>query len=123
MRRTITAMVVVGALALGGVLGWQWRERFYAGTARPVAAPLPGAWGAAIERVGWLGSPGPLTDAHKALSTECRACHVPFRTAADVKCLGCHARNAALLSRLDTAFHAQATRCVTCHTEHRGETR
>jgi hypothetical protein len=73
-----------------------------------------------IDRVGWLGSPGPLSEAHAQLSGDCQACHVPFRPVADIKCQACHTRNVELLDRRTTAFHAQATGCAMCHLEHRG---
>ena len=119
MRRMITIMILLGVSALGGFLGWQWRESFFPDVPREPRAGTD-SWLTTLDRVGWLGSPGPLSEAHKALSNDCRACHVPFRVVSDVKCLHCHARNTGLLSRLDTRFHAEATRCVTCHTEHRG---
>lgn len=119
MRRVTTIMILLGVVAAGGILVWQWRERFFA-NAPPEPAAATGHWLGALNRVGWIGSPGPLSEGHRALSNDCQACHVPFRTVSDVKCLRCHARNTGLLTRLDTAFHAQTTRCLTCHTEHQG---
>ena len=119
MRRATTVIILLGVVALGGILVWQWREGFFSNVPRG-SATTPSNWLAALDRAGWVGSPGPLSDGHKALSTNCAACHVPFRTVSDVKCLRCHARNTGLLTRLDTAFHVQATRCLACHTEHRG---
>lgn len=119
MRRVITIMILVGIVGLGGILTWQWRERFFADAPRGPLSSSPSGL-TALDRVSWLGSPGPLSDAHRPLSDNCQACHVPFRIASDAKCRACHARNTGLLSRLDTRFHAEARRCVTCHTEHRG---
>ena len=115
MRRPTSVAIVVVVVAVAAVLAWQWRERFFAGVAGPSAPPVR-----APDRLGWLGSPGPLSAGHAVLSNDCQACHVPFRPVADAKCLTCHARNIALLTRLDTAFHAGVTRCLTCHAEHRG---
>jgi predicted CXXCH cytochrome family protein len=80
--------------------------------------------------------PGETSYAHYQIELACEACHVrPFGGAAlrQQACEGCHAaelkeaedkhplakftdpRNAPLLERID------ATRCITCHTEHRPE--
>lgn len=115
MRRAVSVGIVLIVAAAAAALAWQWRERFFAGAA---AASTPPA--RVLDRVGWLGSPGPLSAGHAALSNDCGACHVPFRPVADAKCLTCHARNTALLTRQDTAFHAGVKRCVACHAEHQG---
>lgn len=111
----MSVVIVLAVIATGVGLAWQWREQFFSGAGPASATPAIG-----LDRYGWLGSPGPLSAAHAALSNECRACHVPFRRVPDVKCLTCHSRNIDLLSRLDTAFHAAARRCITCHVEHHG---
>lgn len=116
MKRWAWVAILAGVVALGYLLALQWRERFFAGGAGAPAA----ASAAIVDRFGWLGSPGPLSAAHANLSDDCMACHVPFQRVAGAKCQGCHARNTGLLDRRDTAFHAQATRCSTCHVEHRG---
>jgi hypothetical protein len=67
-----------------------------------------------------LTTSGPLSTAHAGLSQTCQACHLPFQRVADSQCLGCHAKNANLLQRRDTAFHAEATRYLTCHSEPQG---
>jgi hypothetical protein len=116
MRRWAWVLSLLGIAAVAGLLAVQWRAQFFAG-----AAPAPkNADTPLIDRVGWLGSPGPLSAAHTTLSDNCRACHVPFQSVADVKCQACHARNTGLLDRRDTAFHAGATACGACHVEHRG---
>ena len=115
MRRVWSVVILLSVLGIAAGLAWQWRDRFFAGT-----ATAPAATG--LDRFGWLGSPGPLAAAHASLSGDCRACHVPFRPVADAKCLGCHARNLGLLGRRDTAFHAGARRCAACHVEHQGRT-
>ncbi len=120
MRRRATWLILLGVGALATALAWQWRERFFSGPATPPHGPAGGPEMDWVDRVGWLGTPGPLSLAHARLSDDCQACHVPFRRAVDAKCLACHAKNAALLSRKDTAFHAEATRCITCHIEHQG---
>jgi hypothetical protein len=75
--------------------------------------------------------PGATTDGHYQIELACQSCHTPFGGVANDACLTCHGealavandshprskftdpRNADLLTRLD------ATRCVTCHREHR----
>jgi len=118
MKRGFSLVIALAVVAATGALAWQWRDRFFAGAGPASAAPRSG-----LDRLGWLGSPGPLSAAHAALSGDCRACHVPFRRVADANCLGCHAKNLELLRRRDTAFHAEARRCVTCHSEHQGRDR
>jgi len=108
-------VIIAGVAAVMSVLAVQWRERFFAG-----GAPAPPARGVRIDRIGWIGSPGPLSTAHAKLSDDCQACHVPFHRVADLKCRGCHARNTELVERRATAFHAQASGCSTCHVEHQG---
>jgi hypothetical protein len=108
-------LILLTVAGLGWLLTTQWRERFFDGV--PQSAP---ATAGRVERMGWLGSPGPLSAAHAKLSNDCQACHVPFQPVADRKCQGCHARDLGLMDRRDTAFHAQATACATCHVEHRG---
>ncbi len=65
-------------------------------------------------------SPGPLSAAHASLERNCSACHTPVQSADDVKCIGCHVNNTALLQRQPTAFHASIDACSTCHIEHQG---
>ena len=36
-------------------------------------------------------SPGPLVPGHRALATDCFACHAPLRGASSAKCVQCHA--------------------------------
>jgi hypothetical protein len=109
-------LILLGFAATAAALAVQWRTRFFAGQ---VPGPTTAA-ASAIDWIGWLGSPGPLSTAHAKLSGDCQACHVPFRQVADVKCQGCHARDTGLLDRRDTAFHGEATACATCHVEHQG---
>ena len=72
-------------------------------------------------------APGDLS-IHHAGRMACTQCHEPFRGATTANCLACHAE-ATFASQPDKppqAFHRQAahdrTRCLTCHTEHRGAT-
>jgi len=65
-------------------------------------------------------SPGPLSTAHASLERNCSACHTPIQSAEDIKCIGCHVNNTALLQRQPTAFHASIDACSTCHIEHQG---
>ena len=53
-------------------------------------------------------------------SNDCAACHTPVTGADDVKCIGCHANDEALLQRQPTAFHATIGHCAVCHGEHQG---
>lgn len=120
MKRIMTWMILLEVSVLAVVLLWQWRVLVFP-AAQESALPHAGvrriAW---LDRVGWTGSPGALNAAHADFTRDCQACHVPFQRVADRKCLSCHAQ--ALLSRRDTAFHAEATRCMTCHVEHQGRT-
>lgn len=122
MKRVATWGILVGVCVLAAVLIWQWRVLVFP-EAQETRLPHAGvrriAW---LDRVGWIGSPGALHTAHAELTRDCQACHVPFRRVADLKCFSCHAQNTALLQRRDTAFHAEATRCMTCHVEHQGRT-
>jgi hypothetical protein len=77
-------------------------------------------------------SPGPLAPAHAELTTDCFACHVPFRGATAQQCVSCHV--VATIGLVTTkgvklapsgqkaAFHQQlATQnCLSCHTAHEG---
>lgn len=75
--------------------------------------------------------PGRTTDGHHQIEEACDRCHSPFGEVTDALCLDCHSagldaaqdshaasifadpRNAGMLASLD------ATRCITCHVEHR----
>ena len=65
-------------------------------------------------------SPGPLSPAHASLEGKCAACHTPVQSADDIKCIGCHVNNTALLQRQPTSFHANIGECSECHLEHQG---
>lgn len=65
-------------------------------------------------------SPGPLSAAHASLERDCATCHTPVKSAEAIKCVGCHANNAALLQRQPTAFHGSIGACTRCHVEHQG---
>ena len=85
-------------------------------------------------------SAGPLSRAHAALETNCKACHVDaFVAVPDKACAACHAdihehadprRLAAARAeingwrafqqRISAAFGKQSGRCVDCHVEHQG---
>jgi len=122
VRRRPAAMILIATAALAVALTWQWRATFFprAGT-RPGDMPFgaPPRW---IDRVGWVASPEALSAAHADLSTQCQACHAAFRPVPDAKCRACHLANRELMTRRDTAFHAEASRCTTCHLEHHGRT-
>ena len=80
----------------------------------------------------WMVGPGKLIPGHRALDTDCFACHAPFTGAASSKCMACH--KTADIGRLNTKgvpltkpltstpFH-QALRvqdCMACHSDHAG---
>ena len=77
-------------------------------------------------------SPGPLTRGHAELTTDCFACHTPWRGAAAPRCTECHAlpdiglrstKGVALPQQgLKTSFHQELIEqdCVACHSDHVG---
>jgi len=67
-------------------------------------------------------SPGPLSNAHAFLDSQCEACHTPNRGIAAASCLTCHASDAPALAKQSTAFHAEIQECRGCHVEHQGIT-
>lgn len=101
MKRVYVLVFVLGAATLAFGL------RFYATHSEAIA----------FQR---HASPGPLSDAHAYLENDCTACHVSVEGPVDVKCIGCHANETALLQRQPTAFHANIGECAQCHIEHRG---
>ncbi len=76
--------------------------------------------------------PGKLIPGHKALESDCFACHAPFTGAASERCVTCH--KAAEIGRLSTTgqaiakpltstpFHQKLINkdCVACHSDHAG---
>lgn len=80
-------------------------------------------------------SPGPLSNSHASLATDCFACHLPLRGPAPDKCIACHALADIGLRTtkglpLDSpaprvAFHQQlgSRDCMACHTSHQGVAR
>lgn len=72
-----------------------------------------------------LWAPGHLSRYHADLRS-CTQCHEPFRGPTVAKCTACHDLEAfRRASDAVAAFHVKAVqrreRCLTCHTEHRGE--
>ena len=77
-------------------------------------------------------SPGPLSTGHAELTTDCFACHAPWRGAAAARCTECHVladiglrstRGVALPQQgLKTSFHQELIEqdCVACHSDHAG---
>lgn len=66
---------------------------------------------------------GPLSSAHQALSSDCRACHrKPFEPANDVACRGCHSElpehAGSQQVLMQPPFAGQG--CTDCHREHNG---
>lgn len=64
--------------------------------------------------------PGELSMAHAFLADDCGACHTAIQGPDDLKCVSCHAADTELLTRQSTAFHADVSRCGSCHVEHLG---
>ena len=79
-----------------------------------------------------MAGPGKLIAGHKALDTDCFACHVSFKGASSEKCVSCHkpadigrftSTGAPLVKPLtSTPFHQEliSQKCVTCHSDHAG---
>lgn len=67
--------------------------------------------------------PGDLSSRHAFLSEKCETCHTPTRGVEASACISCHATDAAVLAREDTAFHATVQSCAGCHVEHQGGSR
>ncbi len=77
-------------------------------------------------------SPGALVRGHAELTTDCFACHSPWRGAASTRCIVCHAlpdigrrttKGAPLAARnIQVAFHQELTEqdCIACHSDHEG---
>ena len=77
-------------------------------------------------------SPGALIEGHRALATDCFACHTPWRGAASTRCETCHAvadiglrttLGAPLPQRgLKISFHQELIEsdCMACHSDHLG---
>jgi hypothetical protein len=77
-------------------------------------------------------SPGALSSGHADLTTDCFACHAPWRGAAAQRCTECHAvadiglrstKGRALPQQgLKTSFHQELIEqdCVACHSDHAG---
>jgi hypothetical protein len=70
---------------------------------------------------GWQGlvNPGAMSQAHAFLGNQCQACHVPHQGVEARQCLTCHAATS-FTAKASTRFHAEATACASCHTEHLG---
>lgn len=70
---------------------------------------------------GWQGlvNPGPVSGAHSFLAGQCEACHTPHQGVEAKQCLTCHAATR-FTDKASTRFHAEATTCAGCHTEHLG---
>ncbi|WP_374564870.1 cytochrome c3 family protein [Ideonella sp.] len=77
-------------------------------------------------------SPGALSRGHAELTTDCFACHAPWRGAAAQRCTECHAvadiglrstKGVAIAQQgLKTSFHQELIEqdCVACHSDHAG---
>jgi len=80
---------------------------------------------AAAQTIESLVMPGPVTEAHAELETECSSCHEPFsRSQQRALCLDCHEDVGRDISQ-ETGFHglfndAKVGRCADCHTDHEG---
>jgi hypothetical protein len=67
-----------------------------------------------------MASPGALSRAHAFLEHDCAACHAAVKGPEAINCIACHTNNEPLLSRQNTAFHAEIGGCRGCHIEHMG---
>jgi hypothetical protein len=83
-------------------------------------------------------SPGPLIPGHAALTTDCFACHAPWRGATTERCVACHAApdiglrttqgvpiaatKAGRATPLKMSFHQELAEpdCMACHSDHAG---
>jgi hypothetical protein len=78
-----------------------------------------------------LASPGPISQAHLEVATQCASCHEPWRGVADAGCALCHDPMGS--DRFATTAHLASARsapeahraaltadCATCHGEHQG---
>ena len=77
-------------------------------------------------------SPGKLIEGHQELTTDCFACHIPFRGSSPQKCITCHqvdkiglfsTKGVKLLTQKENvSFHQDLIEqdCVACHSDHRG---
>ena len=77
-------------------------------------------------------SPGKLMDAHLELTTDCFACHTPFRGSSPEKCVICHrVDEIGLLTtkgmpiggeKKNVSFHQKLIEqdCIACHSDHKG---
>ena len=77
-------------------------------------------------------SPGKLIDAHLELTTDCFACHTPFRGSSPENCIVCHkVDEIGLLTtkgkpiageKKNVSFHQKLIEddCVACHSDHKG---
>lgn len=69
--------------------------------------------------------PGGLSSAHrtarfangKSVAEDCAACHTPWNSVVNAKCMDCHPRAA------HSMIETRSPECFTCHAEHRGMTR
>lgn len=73
-----------------------------------------------------LWAPGHLSSYHAGVRS-CMQCHEPFQGPTVAKCTGCHAlegfrRSAGSIGDFHVTAVERRERCVTCHTEHNGET-
>ncbi|MCU0951061.1 MAG: hypothetical protein MUC68_08325 [Burkholderiaceae bacterium] len=92
-------------------------------TALAFALGMPGRLSGTHQALSALVSPGALSQSHAGIATTCADCHQPLSAVGSATCGTCHHHEPALLARLPTAFHADATTCGACHTEHRGGAR
>jgi hypothetical protein len=69
-------------------------------------------------------SPGPVTNPHRLVDTNCAACHGrPFQGAPDARCRACHqvGEHSAALTAATSSRPDLSTRCAHCHKEHHGD--
>ncbi len=65
-------------------------------------------------------APGPMTSAHRPIPKDCNSCHTAdFDIVPNAKCVSCHSLTEHFPLSKDSS--KDPTRCVDCHSEHRGE--
>jgi hypothetical protein len=76
-------------------------------------------------------SPGALLEEHQELTTDCFACHTPFRGSSSEKCMVCHSvddiglvttKGVKIQDETPVSFHQHLKEpdCVACHADHQG---
>jgi predicted CXXCH cytochrome family protein len=98
-KLTVTAVLLIGVLAAVGELARPERQKAF----------MPGGVSSAHARI---------RDANgEPVADRCSACHTPWRSVTNGKCMECHPHD------VHAQFEKDPPDCYTCHAEHRGATR